>query len=152
MNDKESLDPVDWESTRSVGHSMIDDMIEHIKTIRDRPVWKEMNPADRLYFSDGPPLKERPIEEVYADFKSKILQMPFEKVAGKYAYPDEIKINLFKGLYNALNDWHEKVFFYLCMEPEKLWQPVFGVPDYADNAAFEHAMKQAYTRKIESIR
>jgi spore photoproduct lyase len=86
------------------------------------------------------------------DFKSKILQMPFEKVAGKYAYPDEIKISLFKGLYSALNDWHEKVFFYLCMEPAKLWQPVFGMPDYADNTAFEHAMKQAYMRKIESIR
>ena len=86
------------------------------------------------------------------DFKSKILQMPFEKVAGKYAYPDEIKISLFKGLYSALNDWHEKVFFYLCMEPEKLWQPVFGMPDYADNAAFEHAMKQAYMGKIDSIR
>jgi spore photoproduct lyase len=82
------------------------------------------------------------------DFKSKILQMPFEKVAGKFAYPDTIKISMFQGLYSALSAWHEKVFFYLCMEPAKLWQPVFGVPDYADNAAFERAMKQAYLDKI----
>lgn len=85
------------------------------------------------------------------DFKSKILQMPFEKVAGKYAYPDEIKISLFRGLYGALQDWHQKVFFYLCMEPPELWQPVFGVPDYADNAAFENAMKQAYLNKVNNI-
>ncbi|MCP4010535.1 MAG: DNA photolyase, partial [Proteobacteria bacterium] len=86
------------------------------------------------------------------DFKSKILQMPFEKVAGKFAYPDAIKIGMFKGLYRALEEWHEKVFFYLCMEPATLWQPVFGVPDYTDNAAFEAAMKQAYMEKIDLIR
>lgn len=86
------------------------------------------------------------------DFKSKILQMPFEKVAGKYAYPDEIKISMFQGLYSAFSDWHEKVFYYLCMEPAKLWQPVFGVPDYADNAAFEKAMKRAYMGKIDYCR
>ncbi len=85
------------------------------------------------------------------DFKSKILQMPFEKVAGKYAYPDEIKISMFQGLYSALQAWHEKVFFYLCMEPAELWEPVFGVPDYADNATFENAMKRAYLEKIEAI-
>jgi len=86
------------------------------------------------------------------DFKSKILQMPFEKVAGKFAYPDAIKIEMFQGLYKALSRWHEKVFFYLCMEPAALWQPVFGVPDYADNAAFEAAMKRAYTEKINQLR
>ncbi len=86
------------------------------------------------------------------DFKSKILQMPLEKVAGKFAYPDAIKIGMFKGLYQALEDWHEKVFFYLCMEPATLWQPVFGLPDYTDNAAFETAMKQAYMEKIDLIR
>ncbi len=86
------------------------------------------------------------------DFKSKILQMPFEKVAGKFAYPDAIKIEMFQGLYKALSPWHEKVFFYLCMEPAELWQPVFGVPDYVDNKAFEAAMKRAYTEKINQLR
>ena len=86
------------------------------------------------------------------DFKSKILQMPFERVAGKFAYPDEIKISLFKGLYEALLPWHEKVFFYLCMEPADLWQPVFGQEPYADNAAFEQAMKDSYMAKIVGSR
>jgi len=85
------------------------------------------------------------------DFKSKILQMPFQQVAGKYAYPNEIKIELFKGLYQALHPWQEKVFFYLCMEPAELWQPVFGEAPYIDNAAFERAMKAAYRRKISML-
>lgn len=86
------------------------------------------------------------------DFKSKILQMPFEQVAGKYAYPDALKIDMFRCLYNALTDWHEKIFFYLCMEPPSLWEPVFGIPDYTDNLEFEKAMKQAYLEKINQIR
>ena len=82
------------------------------------------------------------------EFKSKILQMPFQQVAGKYAYPDEIKTSLFRGLYRALAPWHQQVFFYLCMEPATLWQPVFDCEPYADNSAFERAMKQSYMGKI----
>lgn len=85
-------------------------------------------------------------------FKSKILQMPFERVAGKFAYPDEIKIDLFKGLYDALLPWNESVFFYLCMEPASLWQPVFGSEPYPDNSSFEQAMKRSYMKKIERCR
>jgi spore photoproduct lyase len=85
------------------------------------------------------------------DFKSKILQMPFEQVAGKYAYPESIKLQMFRGLYQALSSWHEEVFFYLCMEPATLWPRVFNVPDYADNAAFENAMKTAYMDKIKGL-
>ena len=86
------------------------------------------------------------------DFKSKILQMPFTRVAGKFAYPDEIKIELFKGLFDAFGDWQQQVFFYLCMEPANLWAPVFGVEPYEDNLAFEQAMKQCYATKIDSVR
>ena len=85
------------------------------------------------------------------NFKSKILQMPFQQVAGKYAYPAEIKIDLFKNLYTALANWQEKVFFYLCMEPEALWAPVFGDITYPANDDFEQAMKIAYMNKIKAI-
>ena len=85
------------------------------------------------------------------DFKSKILQMPFEKVAGKYAYPDDIKIQMFKGLYTSLAAWQDKVFFYLCMEPESLWPPVFGDQGYGTNAEFEVAMKGDYMAKIQAL-
>lgn len=86
------------------------------------------------------------------EFKSKILQMPFTQVAGKFAYPDDIKIELFKGLHDALAEWQQRVFFYLCMEPANLWKPVFGAEPYADNLAFEAAMKASYAGKINSIR
>ena len=79
---------------------------------------------------------------------SKILQMPMQQSGGKFSYPTEIKIDLFKHVYGSLSAWHSGVFFYLCMEPQELWQPIFGF-DYANNAAFEIAMKNAYFAKID---
>jgi len=79
---------------------------------------------------------------------SKILQMPLEEIAGKYSYPVDIKMDLFKWVYGALREWHEKVFFYLCMEAQSLWKPVFGF-DYDSNGDLEAAMKNAYFDKIK---
>ena len=84
------------------------------------------------------------------DIKSKILQMPFIEVAGKYSYPDSIKEEMFSHLYTSFKPWHEKVFFYLCMEPAHLWPKVFGFK-YADNLEFEKNMKKSYLAKINSL-
>jgi spore photoproduct lyase len=80
-------------------------------------------------------------------FQSKVLQMPMVEADGKLSYPDEIKLEMFSFAYQSLKPWHDKVFFYLCMENPRLWQPVFGF-DYADNNAFESAMKESYLKKI----
>ena len=81
------------------------------------------------------------------ELTSKILQMPMQQSAGKFSYPADIKLELFKQVYGALSPWHDQVFFYLCMEPQALWEPVFGF-DYTNNEAFEAAMKNAYFAKI----
>ncbi len=85
------------------------------------------------------------------NFKSKILQMPLEQVAGKYAYPEETKIEMFRYMYTALSDWHDQVFYYLCMEPAHLWAPVFGQTAYDSNLALESAMKASYLAKIRAL-
>lgn len=78
---------------------------------------------------------------------TKILQMPLVQTHGKFSYPLETKRMMFSYLYEALRPWHQKVFFYLCMEDESLWKDVFGF-EYEDNAALEEAMKNAYREKI----
>ena len=84
-------------------------------------------------------------------FRSKILQMPLVESDGKLSYPQEIKSEMFSLAYASLAAWHGQVFFYLCMENQRLWQPVFGF-DYASNEAFEQAMKSSYMDKIECCR
>ncbi len=80
-------------------------------------------------------------------FRSKILQMPLEDSNGKLSYPQALKRKMFSLAYDSLSPWHGKVFFYLCMENQRLWRPVFGF-DYGSNDEFERAMKTAYLAKI----
>ncbi len=81
------------------------------------------------------------------DFYSKILQIPMVDANGKLSYPKETKIEMFKFLYNSLNKWHSKVYFYLCMENHSLWREVFGM-EYPTNESFEMDMKLHYMKKI----
>jgi len=85
------------------------------------------------------------------EFKSKITQMPFEDASGKNSYPDETKVEMFKHAYESFKPWHNKddndVFFYLCMEEHHMWEKTFGY-QYSTNNDFEHAMLEAYCKKI----
>ncbi len=80
-------------------------------------------------------------------FKSKMLQMPLVEADGKLSYPLETKLEMFRHAYGSLKSWHGRVFFYLCMENNRLWKPVFGY-EYPSNEAFEAAMKLSYMEKI----
>jgi len=83
------------------------------------------------------------------DFKSKILQMPFEDANGKASYPIEIKKEMFKSAYDSFKAWHKEVYFYLCMEDHSLWKEVFGY-EYISNNQMEDMMKMAYSNKINN--
>ena len=84
--------------------------------------------------------------------QSQILKMPLIETQGKLSYPDEIKLELFGHAYQSFSrDWQQKVFFYLCMEHQRFWNPVFGF-EYESNEAFERAMKQSYLDKIKLAR
>ena len=81
--------------------------------------------------------------------QSQILKMTLENADGKLSYPEPLKIELFRHVYDAFTPaWKERVFFYLCMENQRLWNPVFGF-EYASNEAFEAAMKTAYLSRIK---
>ncbi|MBL6992004.1 MAG: hypothetical protein ISR65_19630 [Bacteriovoracaceae bacterium] len=79
--------------------------------------------------------------------KSKILQMPLIETDGKLSYPQDLKIKMFKHLYNSFAPWHQSVFFFLCMENNELWEPVFGY-QFESNEVFEREMSLKYLEKI----
>ena len=84
------------------------------------------------------------------EFRSKITEIPHEDASGKTSYPIETKIEMFKHAYESFKPWQsskDRVFFYLCMEPHELWAKTFGY-NYATNNDFEHAMLEAYCKKI----
>jgi aromatic-L-amino-acid decarboxylase len=65
----ESLDPVDWTDLRALGHRMMDDMFDHMETLRDGPVWRRMPDGLRQELRRKLPRGPSPAADVYADFQ-----------------------------------------------------------------------------------
>ena len=81
---------------------------------------------------------------------SKVLQMQFTPIAGKYSYPLSVKEEMFSFLYSCFpENWKNKVFFYICMEDPILWKKCLNF-EYKDNDEFEMAMKNSYLTKINN--
>lgn len=80
MNEPEiSLDPADargWEELRLLGHKMVDEMLEYLRTARERPVWRPV-PADVRQRLSGPaPREPTAAAAVYEEFKRDVLPYP----------------------------------------------------------------------------
>ena len=64
----ETLDPRDWEDLRAQGHRMLDDMIDYIAGVRDRPVWQPIPDTVRAEFRATLPRQPSGLNEVYREF------------------------------------------------------------------------------------
>src|SRR5580658_9694628 len=71
-----TLDPKDWGSLRALAHSMVDDMLEFLETIRERPAWQRVPDLARQHFSAPVPLEAQGAESAYRDFKEFVLPYP----------------------------------------------------------------------------
>jgi len=72
----ESLDPADWEECRKLGHRMVDDMLEYLRTVRERPVWRPIPPEVAGSFREPLPAEPAPAAEVYEAFRERVLPYP----------------------------------------------------------------------------
>jgi glutamate/tyrosine decarboxylase-like PLP-dependent enzyme len=64
----ETLDPASWDELRAQGHRMLDDMIDFIASVRERPVWQPIPDAVRARFREGLPREASELSEVYRTF------------------------------------------------------------------------------------
>ncbi|WP_022723178.1 pyridoxal-dependent decarboxylase [Rhodopseudomonas sp. B29] len=67
-----SLDPQDWDAFRADAHRMLDDMIDYIAEVRERPVWQPMPIEVQASFRETLPRGATPLAEVYRDFTDHI--------------------------------------------------------------------------------
>lgn len=63
-----SLDPEDLEGLRRTAHRMLDEAIDYVATIRERPVWQPLEPKLRARFRAAQPAEPTPLTAVYQDF------------------------------------------------------------------------------------
>jgi aromatic-L-amino-acid decarboxylase len=72
-----SLDPIDWFEIRRDGHRMLDDMFDHLKSLRDQPVWRAPSQASLAEICESMPRQPTPLRDVHAQFMRSVL--PFSR-------------------------------------------------------------------------
>lgn len=71
-----TLDPLEWDRLRALGHRMVDEMMEYLETVRDRPVWQRMPDDVRARLGGPAPRRPQGEAEAYADFVRDVLPYP----------------------------------------------------------------------------
>lgn len=68
-----TLDPEDWEKMRALGHRMLDDMMNHLKNVRERPIFRQIPDKIIASFKQPPPMEGEGAEAAYEDFVELVL-------------------------------------------------------------------------------
>ena len=67
-----TLDPDDWSELRALGHRMLDDMLDEMAQLRERPVWEPLPEEVRSSFREELPTAPTALEAVYREFQERI--------------------------------------------------------------------------------
>jgi aromatic-L-amino-acid/L-tryptophan decarboxylase len=71
-----SLDPIDPERFRALGHRMLDDMLDHLAALRDRPAWRPIPDDVRAALREPLPRAGEGEEAAYQAFAARVLPYP----------------------------------------------------------------------------
>jgi hypothetical protein len=73
---EETLDPADWGELRALGHRMVDDMMDYLEGVRERPVWRPVPAETREALDQPTPRGPTDPAEVYRQFREHVLPYP----------------------------------------------------------------------------
>ena len=68
-----TLDPSDWDSLRTQSHRMLDDMLDYVSQIRQRPVWQSAPAEVTSVFTTGLPAAPQSLQATHASFMQNVL-------------------------------------------------------------------------------
>src|SRR3984957_4562769 len=68
-----ALDPSNWKSFRDQAHEMLDDMVDYLENVRERPVWQPIPTAVRTWFRKGVPVLPMDLARVHEEFMQHIV-------------------------------------------------------------------------------
>jgi len=67
------LDPADWETFKAQAHRALEDAIEHLRTVRDRPAWQPVPESTKERLRAPMPEEGVSFDEVYREFADCVL-------------------------------------------------------------------------------
>jgi aromatic-L-amino-acid decarboxylase len=68
-----SLDPPDWEEFREFAHAALDDAIEFVRSVRERPVWQPLPETAKAVLAEPLPAAPQGVERTYEDLLRLVL-------------------------------------------------------------------------------
>ncbi|HEX9181544.1 MAG TPA: amino acid decarboxylase, partial [Burkholderiales bacterium] len=81
---EETLDPDDWEATRGLAHRMVDDMLDYLRTVRERPVWRPVPGAVEDALRRPLPQEPEGTTRAYEDFARWVLPHPMGNIHPRF--------------------------------------------------------------------
>src|SRR5580692_4205448 len=81
---QETLDPDDWDATLELTHRIVDDSVNYLRDIRDRPVWKEMPVEVAAFFSGPLPREPEPLSDIYREVAENVMPYPMGNVHPRF--------------------------------------------------------------------
>ena len=81
---QETLDPENWGSVRELGHRMIDDMLDYLETVAERPVWQPAPEQVKAHFNSPAPQEPQNREQVYQEFLEFVHPYPIGNVHPRF--------------------------------------------------------------------
>lgn len=79
-----TLDPTNWDEARQLMHQMIDDAVDYLSTIRERPIWQPMPEEVQASFEEPVPREASTAAAVYSEFQQNVLPYPMGNVHPKF--------------------------------------------------------------------
>lgn len=83
-SEEESLDPASWDELRARGHELMDEMLEWLRTVRDRPAWSPMPEGVRQALRTPVPLAGQGLASAWEDFRQLVLPYPWGNVHPRF--------------------------------------------------------------------
>ncbi len=81
---EETLDPADWDAMRALGHRMVDDMLDYLEALRERPVWQPIPESIRAALRAPLPLEPLGAEAAYEAFRETVLPHPMGNIHPRF--------------------------------------------------------------------
>jgi glutamate/tyrosine decarboxylase-like PLP-dependent enzyme len=81
---EETLDPEDWGSMRALGHRMVDDMMDYLENVRQRPAWQHASEQVKAHFNQPVPLEPQAPEKIYEEFREYVLPYPIGNIHPRF--------------------------------------------------------------------
>lgn len=77
LKSEETLDPENWQELRELGHRMVEDMMDWLERLRERPAWQPVPENVKTNLNQPVPVEGQSREQVYEDFLTDV--RPFAK-------------------------------------------------------------------------